>query len=101
MKLIVAMGIEEDTQLLRLIFQEHDVLIYSEAPVEGFRPRAKQTDPANWFASNSEGVFSRVVFAFVEDQIAAKLIEAVRERNTRDHLRNPLHAFQLKVEDHS
>lgn len=101
MKLIVALGIEEHTPLLRRIFQEHRILIYSEAPIEGFRPALPETDPANWFASRHEGVYSRVVFSFVEDATARELIDAIRSHNAAAQLANPMHAFALTVDFHS
>jgi hypothetical protein len=98
MKLVVAMAIEEHRDVLRGMFRDHQVVVYSEAPIEGFRPAPGPTDPGNWFVSRPDGVFSHIVFAFVEDGTAAVLLDAVRDWNGRERPTNPMHAFQLGVE---
>ena len=98
MKLVVALGIEEHAAHIRNIFREHQVLIYSEAPIGGVKPRPEATDPGNWFASRPDGIFSHILFAFVEDSAAGRLLDAVHAWNERERPTNPVHAFVLGVE---
>ena len=76
-------------------------MVYSEAPIQGFTPHKHEPDAGNWFASHTDGVFSRVVFAFVPDGTSKTIIEAIRAWNGKNSPVNPMHAFELSVEDHS
>jgi hypothetical protein len=98
MKLIIAMGLEEHREALRTLFRDHRVLVTSEAPVTGFRPGSSSPDAENWFASRPDGIASQAVLAFVDDSAAGALLEAVRNWNTREKPRNPIHMYQLPVE---
>ncbi len=99
MKLIVALSIEEHAVILRNLFRRHHVDIYSEAPIEGMKHSESAGGAGNWFVSRPDGVVSHLVFAFIDDQKSAELLEGIRAVNKKEHLANPIHAFQLHVDD--
>lgn len=98
MKLIVVMSIEQHADELRRLFREHQVPVFSETEVEGFRLHRDQNEGENWFSHRHVGVSSHVVFAFVEADKAGELMDAIAKRTREMDPTNPMRAFQLEVE---
>lgn len=101
MKLIIALSIEEHAAMLTQLFRQYNVDIYSETSIEGFKHPDGTSNAGNWFVARPDGVFSHLVFAFTEDHKSHELLEGIRMHNQKEHLLNPIHAFQMSVEDHT
>lgn len=97
MKLIAVMSIEQYAGELRRLFQEHKVPVYSEMDIEGFKWHEEKAENANWFSHRHVGVYSHVVFAFVEAAKADELLEAIAQQAQADP-EYSIRAFQLNVE---
>jgi hypothetical protein len=100
MKLIVVMGIEEHTEKLRHIFKEQKVPVHSELPIEGFKHQDAYDEAGNWFAVHHPSIYSQLLFAFVADDKATELMNGIRLFCDAEKLPNPIHAFQLDVEQY-
>ncbi len=98
MKLLVVMSIEAHANEIRKLFVEHQVPVYSEAPIQGFRLQAQEPQPDNWFAHGHVQVYSSLIFAFVPADKAHELLDAVRDLSRSLGDQNPLRAFQLSVD---
>lgn len=98
MKLLVVMSIEAHANEIRKLFVQHQVPVYSEAPISGFRlpPAAAHAD--NWFADRHVQVYSHLIFAFVQASKAGELLDAVRTLSAEMAEPNPIRAFQLSVD---
>ena len=100
MKLIVVMSIAEYSKDVRKILVKQNIPIFSEMEMEGYRVDRDKSIEDNWFADRDRGIYSRVYLAFVDNDRADHLLEAVHQYNDdhKDHEMHPLRAFQLNVE---
>lgn len=98
MKLLILLGVEATEPQLRALFQAGGVEIYSEFAIKGHRAPATVPDPANWFATAGDGVYSVMAFAFVTPEKATSVMQALQMHNKQQPTAYPLHAFLLGVE---
>jgi len=98
MKLLVVMSIEAHADAIRKLFIQHQVPVYSEAPINGFRLHSQEPQPDNWFAHRHVQVYSNLIFAFVQADKADELLEAVGSLSGKLGDQNPIRAFQLTVD---
>lgn len=100
MKLIMLLCIEEYASDLRKILFDHNVSIFSETNIDGFRME-KGDLAENWFSSSGRrGIYSHLFFSFIDPSTARELMAAVEEYNSELEGTHPLHAFLMDVEDH-
>ncbi|SMO55115.1 hypothetical protein [Fodinibius sediminis] len=101
MKLLIILSIEEYTDDVRKILARQKVPIYSETNIHGFRTEAYQPDISNWFAGDDHGVYSTLFFAIQGEECVKRVIAEVKAYNedTGASEQNPLHAYQLNVEE--
>lgn len=98
MKLINILNLEEYQEDIKKLMQENQINIYSEVNIQGYYKADKSTNASNWFANDSIGIDAKMNFAFLPEASVQKLLEAIRQFNTRNQLSNPVHAFVLNVE---
>lgn len=99
MKLIMLMCIEEFARDLRKILLEHQVPIFSETNIDGFRLEEGEI-ASNWFSSGGRrGIYSHLFFSFLPAAKAKELMNAVTTYNNQNEAGHPLRAFLLDVED--
>jgi len=103
MKLVALMSIVEYSDALKKILVKEEVSVFSEIDIEGFRLDTRKSIEENWFsATQMDGIYSSLYFAFVYDEKAKSLLKAVQsynEENSENNL-NPIRGFLLNVEDH-
>ncbi|MGD8427338.1 MAG: hypothetical protein PVH63_06880 [Balneolaceae bacterium] len=100
MKLIMMMCIEEYAKDLRKILLQHQVPIFSETNIDGFKLEEGEIS-SNWFSSGGKrGIYSHLFFSFLAESKTGELMEAVKEYNEQNGDGHPLRAFLLDVEDH-
>ena len=89
MKMILLLYLEDDAPCVRDLLEKHEVLAYSELPLEG--------RPAGWYG-DIPPFHSRMAFTVVPEARAEALLEAVRACHGCQDTRHPIHALQLGVE---
>lgn len=96
MKLIALLSIEEmRTELTKMLIQ-HQVSVYSELDMRGYKTDRGDT---GWFGhENLIAAFSTMYLVFTEEAKADEIMKAVAEFNQNHPKENPVHAFQLAVE---
>jgi|GEM_PF-623469 len=100
MKLLMLMCIEEYAKDLRKILLQHQVPIFSETNIDGFRLEEGEV-ASNWFSSGGRrGIYSHLFFSFLAASKTGELMNTVREYNEKNGDGHPLRAFLLDVEEH-
>ena len=98
MKLVVIMSVDAYADVLERVYAEHQIPVFSEMDIEGFRFDGDEDVEGNWFGSGHSPVYSKLTFAFVSEEQAAELMEAIAVVNREKDLASPIRAFQLAVE---
>ena len=103
MKLLIILSIEEYADEVRRILVGQRIPIYSETEIRGCRCDTKDEaiDLANWFANTDTTVYSHLFFAFQDGASVKKILSEVDHYNLMhgEQQPNPLHAYQLNVEE--
>ena len=101
MKLLIILSVEDHANEVREILARQKVPIYSETEIHGFKTERHQPDITNWFAREDYGVYSTLFFAIQDEKCVKRVIEEVRNYNQANEEKqdNPLHAYQLNVEE--
>ena len=92
MKLVILMHLEDDAEGVEQLLAEHEVAAYSELPVLGHGSGAK-----GWYGEVAP-YRSRMLLAFLKEEKAGELIEAVEHCTICKHPRHPVHAWVVDVE---
>ena len=92
MKLVILMHLEDDAEGVEQLLAEHEVAAYSELPVLGHGSGAK-----GWYGEVAP-YRSRMLLAFLKEDKAGELIEAVERCTTCKHPHHPVHAWVVDVE---
>ena len=98
MKLVVIMSIDAYASILEKVYEEQQIPVYSEMDIKGFRLEGTDAVPTGWFGTTHVPVYSKLTFAFVSDESADRLLEAIDRYNREQELANPIRVFQMKVE---
>jgi hypothetical protein len=91
-KLVILMHLEDDTPGVEKLLADHEVAVYTELPVLGHGQGAQ-----GWYGEVSP-YRSRMLLAFLAEDMAAQLIDAVEECTTCQHPAHPVHAWVVDVE---
>jgi len=94
MKMILLLYLEDDEPCVRSLLEAHEVLAYSELPLEGHG----EGRPSGWYGEVPP-YRSRMVFTLVPESRASELLDAVRRSSGCQDARHPIRALQLGVED--
>ncbi|MFO7588669.1 MAG: hypothetical protein R6X22_11420 [Gemmatimonadota bacterium] len=92
MKLIVLTYLEGDEGCVDRLLREANVAAYSQLSIEGHAEGA----PVGWYAEAAP-YRSRMVFTFVGDEVAERILSAVRGCTGVEDPRHPIRAFELNV----
>ena len=93
MKMILLLYLEDDAPCVRSLLADHDVLAYSELPLEGHAGGR----PTGWYGEVPP-YRSRMAFTLVPEARAHELLDAVRACSGCQSAGHPIHALQLGVE---
>jgi len=101
MKLLIILSIAEFSNEVRAMMTRNNVPVYSETEMYGFRTEKHKPDIRTWFSQGDQGIYSTLFFSFQNEATVKKILEEVTKYNEeyegdRD---NPLHAYQVAVED--
>lgn len=98
MKLLVVMSIEEHSPEIRKLLFEHDVIVFSETDIRGFKRAERSPEATNWFAHGDLRNYSHLFFTVVPEARAKDAMDAIAAYSRERGLMNPIHAFRLNVE---
>lgn len=103
MKLLIILSIAEFADEVRTMMTQNNVPVYSETEMFGFRTEKHKPDIRTWFSQGDQGIYSTLFFSFQNEETVKNILREVEQYNRefeggRD---NPLHAYQLSVEDFS
>jgi hypothetical protein len=99
MKLVAVMSLDGCCDDLRQIYRDHAVQVFSEIDIQGYyhREPAKATD-VSWFGRFDSPAYSTLTWAFLADDQATGLMDAIAAYNAERNLDHPVRAFELPVD---
>ena len=92
MKLVILMYLEDDGPGVEKLLAQHQVVAYSELPVEGHG-----MGTAGWYGKVAP-FRSRMLLAFLPASKAGELMSAVAACTACHDRNHPIHAWQMNVE---
>lgn len=99
MKLIAIMSLDAYRKDLHQIYREHEVRVFSELDIRGYhhreRPRATEV---GWFGGTDSAAYSTLTWAFLPEDQAADLLDAIEAYNDVHNFDHPVRAFQMPVD---
>ena len=98
MKMVLIMSVDAYASTLEKLYAEHQIPVFSEMDIQGFRLEETDVSRENWFGGTHTAVYSKLTFAFVSDEKASELLTAVEDYNHRQSPASPIRAFQMQVE---
>lgn len=101
MKLLIILSIAEYANEVRELMVRNNVPVYSETEMYGFRTERHQPDIRSWFSKGDQGIYSTLFFSFQDEKTVKTILKEIESYNkNHDHNGdNPLHAYQVAVED--
>lgn len=101
MKLLIILSIAEFSDEVRKMMTRNNVPVYSETEMYGFRTEKHKPDIRTWFSQPDKGIYSTLFFSFQNEETVKQILKEVSKYNEeyegdRD---NPIHAYQVAVED--
>ena len=98
MKLVAIMSLEAYSGRLEKLYADHKVPVFSEFDIRGFRLEDTAIDKMDWFGHPKPPLYSTLTFAFVPDEKAGELLDAIEGVNQDLDTSHPIRAFQMDVE---
>lgn len=101
MKLLIILSIAEFANEVRTMMTKNNVPVYSETEMYGFRTEEHKPDIRTWFSQPDQGIYSTLFFSFQDEATVKSILKEVANYNReyKGEHDNPLHAYQLSVED--
>lgn len=101
MKLLIILSIAEYANEVRELMVRNNVPVYSETEMYGFRTERHQPDIRSWFSQGEQGIYSTLFFSFQDENTVKNILKEVEayNKNSDHNGDNPLHAYQIPVED--
>lgn len=99
MKLVAVMSLDMYREELHRIYRDHSIQIFSEIDIEGYHHR--QTPDATqigWFGHANHPAYSTLTWAFLNDEQADQLLDAIDAFNATNDPAHPVHAFKMPVD---
>jgi len=98
MKQVIVLSIKDYESELQKILKGLEIPTFSKVDIEGCRNTKGGADLSNWFANRADSDFSVMYFAFVLDEVAELILDAIQYWNESTGGQNPMHAFIQPVE---
>jgi hypothetical protein len=99
MKLVAVMSLDSYRDDLHRIYREHAIRVFSEIDIEGYHH--SQPSPATaigWFGRSNSPAYSTLTWAFLADDQADDLLDAIQAYNDTHNLDHPVRAFEMPVD---
>ena len=101
MKLVAIMSLDTYRSDLHALLRERKIEVFSELDIEGYHQASNggEVNPSpGWFRGGAPPTDSTLTWAFLDDDQAAQLLDAIGDFNERRDLERPVRAFQMSVD---
>ncbi|WP_258096141.1 hypothetical protein [Salinibacter sp. 10B] len=99
MKLVAVMSLDAYRDDLHRIYREHAIRVFSELDIEGYHHSQTPSAAAiGWFGRSESPAYSTLTWAFLAEEQAADLLDAIEHYNDTHNLDHPVRAFQMPVD---
>ncbi|MGL1887468.1 MAG: hypothetical protein OCD76_13215 [Reichenbachiella sp.] len=98
MKQVIILSPRAYQDKIKTILKGLHISVFSKLDIEGYSTETDKIDVTNWFGAGKEVDFSVMFFAFVKEDSAEEILNAVAKWNTENGDMLPLHAYQMPVE---
>ena len=100
MKLVAVMSLDAYRDELHQLFRERQIEVFSEIDIQGYH-HSQTAAPGvslGWFGRASTPAYSTLAWAFLADEQAETLMDAIDAFNDERSLTNPVRAVQMPVD---
>ena len=99
MKLVAVMSLDAYRDDLHRIYREHAIQVFSEIDIQGYyQKEPTKASDVGWFGRSNAPAYSTLTWAFLADNQAADLMDAIVAFNDAHNLDNPVRAFEMPVD---
>ena len=101
MKLVAIMSLDTYREELHALLRERKIEVFSELDIEGYHQASSggEVNPSpGWFRGGTPPTDSTLTWAFLDDEQADRLLDAIAALNDRRDLERPVRAFQMSVD---
>ena len=99
MKLVAIMSLDAYRKDLHQIYREHEVRVFSELDIRGYHhQKPPPATKVGWFGGTDSAAYSTLTWAFLPEEQAGDLLEAIEDYNEMHNLDHPIRAFQMPVD---
>lgn len=98
MKLLMITAIEVFENDIKFLLKKAAITHYSYTDVKGFRDLSQESVGNNWFAGDMNDSQSIIFYAFVAEEKADQLFNAVAEFNKQQRTLSKVHVVVLNIE---
>lgn len=98
MKLVAIMSLDTCRADIHALLRERKVEVFSELDIEGYHQSSGAGASPAWFGGSPTATDSTLTWAFLEEQQADVLLDAVADFNESNDPDRPVRAFAINVE---
>lgn len=98
MKLIAIMSLDTYRDDVHALLREREIAVFSELDIEGYHQLSSEGASPAWFGSGTPPTDSTLTWAFLEEEQATLLMDAVATFNEKRDLERPVRGFELNVD---
>jgi hypothetical protein len=98
MKLVAIMSLDAYRDDLHTLLREREIEVFSELDIEGYHQSSAAGAAPAWFGGGTPSTDSTLTWAFLGEDQATMLMDAVADFNERRDLERPVRAFQMDVD---
>jgi len=97
MKLVAIMSLDAYREDVHALLREREIEVFSELAIEGYHHSSAGAVPA-WFGGGTPPTDSTLTWAFLDEEQADVLLDAVATLNEQRTLERAVRAFQMDVD---
>lgn len=98
MKLIAIMSLDAYRGDVHALLREREIEVFSELDIEGYHQSSSAGAAPAWFGGGTPPTDSTLTWAFLDEEQATMLMDAVADFNEQRDLERPVRAFQMDVD---
>jgi hypothetical protein len=98
MKLVAIMSLDAYRDDLHALLHEREIEVFSELDIHGYHQSSDAEASPAWFGGGSPPTDSTLTWAFLDEEQADILLDAVAALNEQQNLDRPVRAFQMNVD---
>lgn len=98
MKLVAIMSLDAYRNHLHTLLREREIEVFSELDIQGYHQSSAAGASPAWFGGGTPSTDSTLTWAFLDDDEAIMLMDAVADFNEGRDLERPVRAFQMDVD---